>query len=91
MIKYHAWICIEEVEIVRETTYQVILKTFGGGERRAAKQSEDSGYFDTWQEAKDFMLKKEEDKLAGIQRQFEYVTAKRDKILQWQDPAITKQ
>lgn len=47
---------IEKVEIVRETPKMVVVVSHVGGERREAKQSDWACYFDTWAEARDYLL-----------------------------------
>ena len=66
MIKYVTvfGINIQEQEIVRETEHMVIYNTINGHERREKKQSEYKNYFDTWQEAKDFLVRKYTNKKA---------------------------
>ncbi len=44
-----------EVEVVRETEKQVIIMGHTG-DRREAKKSEYQNYFDTWEEAKEFLI-----------------------------------
>lgn len=58
MIKYKAsawWPRIEKVEIVSETEKFVTIQ-YGNRTRREAKLSNDSGFFDTFEEAKQFIV-----------------------------------
>ena len=51
---------IEKVEVIRETAKSVYTVNSSGGkqrERREAKTSRYSTYFDTWGEARDYLLK----------------------------------
>jgi hypothetical protein len=66
MIKYVTGfaINIEEQEIVRETEHMVIYNTVNGHERREKKRSEYKNYFDTWQDAKEFLERKYTNKKA---------------------------
>ena len=65
MIKYTTSfsINIQEQEIVRETEHMIVY-VFRGKERREKKRSEHKNYFDTWQEAKDFLHRKYTNKKA---------------------------
>jgi hypothetical protein len=68
MIKYFAWAAfgtVEPREVLRETENSVYLSR-GIEERRKAKRSDDRGYFDTWREARDFLLEIEESKIAAL-------------------------
>ena len=62
---------IQEVEIVRETEKQVVIRSHNGSERREAKRSDYQNYFDDWQSAKDFLLNNAEKKVDGIKMQLE--------------------
>ena len=66
MIKYTTGFTttIQEQEIVRETEHMVVYVNFNGQERREKKQSEYKNYFDTWQDAKDFLQRKYTNKKA---------------------------
>jgi len=65
MIKYVTSfsIGIQEVEITRETEYMIVYD-FRGQERREKKRSEYKNYFDTWQDAKEFLERKYTNKKA---------------------------
>ena len=54
---------IEEIEIERETATSVWIKVSNGKDRRNSKKTEWHNYFDTWEEAKDFLLKNAERKV----------------------------
>lgn len=62
MKKFRTWYDqIEEVEVIRETARQVVLPAdaeyYPNGECHDAKRSENGyNYFDTWQEAKSFLV-----------------------------------
>ena len=67
MIKYYALagLPIKQHEVIRETSSYVYLPRSG----RAAKRTASDGFFDTWQEARDFLLAVEEDKIAALTRE----------------------
>jgi hypothetical protein len=60
MIKYvtNFGLEIQEVEITRETKNMVVYTNFNGEERKAKKRSEFMNYFDTHQDAKDYLVDK---------------------------------
>lgn len=67
MKKFRTWhdTRIDEIEVVRETAKYVVLaadtRFCPGGERRDAKRSDIGyNYFDTWQEARQFLIDREE-------------------------------
>jgi len=62
---------IESVEIDRETESSVFI-----GKNRNAKRSSYHNYFDTWDDAKAFLLKNAEDEAASIRRQLEVANGK---------------
>lgn len=87
MIKYQAWagfpIPIQKVEVVRETANSVYLpcgESWANGGRREAKRSTDRGYFDTFQEAREFLLMIEEEKIATLAREIARRQASIEKI-----------
>ena len=57
---------IEEVEVDRETDVSVFID-----KRRHAKRSSYHNYFDTWDQAKDFLLKKAEGEAKKCRRLLE--------------------
>ena len=62
---------IEPVEIDRETDSSVFI-----GKNRNAKRSSYHNYFDTWEDAKAFLLKNAEDEAASCLRQLETANGK---------------
>lgn len=57
------------VEIVRETETSVYIachEPWANGARREAKISDGRGYFDTWKEARDFLILHEATKIAAL-------------------------
>ena len=55
--------CIEEVEPIRETDKSLWFKSTSyreASESRVAKRTDYDNYFDTWEEAHDFIIKKAE-------------------------------
>jgi hypothetical protein len=74
MIKYKVnWNEIEPVEVVRETKSQVVLLRKGivQTERREAKRSEYSNWFDTWEEAHAFLIERAEAEVQALRGQLE--------------------
>lgn len=73
MKKFRTWYDtrIEEVEVTRETEQSVFLpagtRFHKNGERREAKRSDHMNYFDTWDEARDFLIDREKDAIRGHQ------------------------
>jgi hypothetical protein len=63
MKKYRTWYDtkIEEVEVLRETKNCVFIASnyYSKTGMKASKRSEGPCYFDTWQEAKDFLIDRE--------------------------------
>tara|TARA_R110000787_G_C13282438_1_gene432682 strand:- start:58 stop:327 length:270 start_codon:yes stop_codon:yes gene_type:complete len=55
---------IKEVEISRETKHMVFQVNIRGGEVGSKKATEYSNYHDTWQDAKDFLVRKYTNKKA---------------------------
>ena len=70
MKKYRTWYNqeIEEVEVIRETEKYVIMNAGQRGERRDAKRSGSMNYFDTWQEANEFLINNKEHEIAVLLR-----------------------
>ena len=75
MIKFRAggWgnKLIESVEVDRETDNSIFI-----GKNRNAKRSSYHNYFDTWDDAKAFLLKNAEDEAASCRRQLEVANGK---------------
>jgi len=46
---------IEIVDVVRETPKYVVFKSPSGGEYKDSKSSDWRGYFDTWEDARQFL------------------------------------
>ena len=73
MIKYLArsGFDIERREVLRETESSVYFATAWAPERgeRRGKISETRGYFDTWEEARRFLIEIEEQKIATLIRE----------------------
>lgn len=75
MKKFRTWYDtnIEEVEVVKETTnYVTVIETWMGKqqERRDAKRSDHGhNYFDTWAEAKDFLIDREKSAIVDLLQQ----------------------
>lgn len=70
---------IEKVEILRETAQCVFLPPYRGtGERREAKNSEWADYFDSFDEAKLFLVTMWERKVDTARRNLEDTNAKLD-------------
>ena len=55
---------IKEMEIIRETKHMVFYTNRLGQEQGGKKQTEYSNYHDSWQDAKDFLLRKYTNKKA---------------------------
>lgn len=93
MIKYRTggWDCyIEEVEVVRETAKQIILLEEWRGkksERRTTKRGNYHNYFDSWAEARDFLLEKAHSKVQSTEANFEEAMKKRGEIEKLKEPA----
>lgn len=62
---------IEQIDIIRETESSVYIASPWAGDRgdRRAKLSETRGYFDTFEEARRFLLESEEGKVAALTRE----------------------
>lgn len=75
MKKYHTWYDarIEEVEVVKETAnYVTVVETWMGKqqEHRDAKRSDHGhNYFDTWAEAKAFLIDREKSTIVDLLQQ----------------------
>lgn len=94
MIKYRAWPAILEikpVEILRETDKMVVIASpdcifYKNGERRELKETENYAYFDTFREAKDFLIDQEEDAIVGHLNDVKRHQEKLKKIEEMQEP-----
>ena len=72
MIKYFAWsgFDIEKREVLRETAEYVYLPSkYDKNGKREAKMAENRGYFDTFTEARNFLVEIEEQKIATLTRE----------------------
>jgi uncharacterized protein YciI len=72
MKKYRTWFNdIEEIEIIRETEQCVFVPSmaYKSNERREAKRSDHVNYFNTWKEAHQFLLDRENVAIKGCERQ----------------------
>ena len=72
MIKYFAWsgFDIEKREVIRETAEYVYLPSkYDKNGKREAKMAENRGYFDTFSEARLFLLEIEEGKIAALTKE----------------------
>jgi len=80
MKKYLANRCgrIDKVEITRETDASVWVQSFGtaGTERRRSKLAEDYGYFDSWGEARAWLIKMLTRDVESARRSLEYAKGK---------------
>lgn len=78
MIKYKTsnyGVEIERVEVVRESA-QCVWINVGHRERRESKSSEWATYHDTWQHAKDFLVKRETGRVEAARASLERAIAK---------------
>ena len=85
MIKYRTIRTkIEAVEIIRETPKQVVLKpsypSFISRERREAKRSDYQNWFDTWEEAKSFLVDEAKKKVALEERNLKIAKARLNEV-----------
>ena len=71
---------IEKVEIVRETDSYVVVMTSGGVEVRQNKRSKFNNFFDTFQEAKDFLALEIIAKNESLEKQITYNDERLKKI-----------
>jgi hypothetical protein len=80
MIKYvtNLGLEINEVEITRETKSMVVYTNFNGEERKAKKRSEFMNYFDTYQDAKDYLV----DRFTKIKKETEAKLVQHNKYLE---------
>lgn len=71
MIKYRTgWNTeIERVEVEKETAAFVFIKRGGGKLRREAKRSEWTSYFDSFEEARSYLIERIEAKIRVVQNE----------------------
>jgi len=62
---------IEAIETIKETEKTVWFMSDRGRECREAKQSSYQNWFNTFKEAKDFLMGKKQSKIDGLRRQLE--------------------
>ena len=74
---------IEPIEIDRETDFSVFI-----GKERNAKRSSWHNYFDTWDDAKTFLLEHAESEAASCRRQLEVANGKLGNIRGLKKPSI---
>ncbi len=80
MTKYKAWhgfAEIKTIEIIRETNKSIWSKERG----QERKITETIGYFDTWEEAKNFLLECADRDVKNARRTLEYYNSKYGNIL----------
>lgn len=70
---------IEECDALRETEHFVYLKG-SLGERRVAKRGEYDNYFNSWEEAHNFLLERAEAEVEGYQNRLESAKGRLDNI-----------
>lgn len=67
---------IEKVEVVKETEKTVWVKTGDGATiNKTLKDSVYHHYFNSWQEAKDYLLAKKQTEIESIRRRLEYANS----------------
>lgn len=94
MIKYRtrwhdsAMAIIETVEVLRETERQVFLPSSrpGGKERKENKESGWQNYFDTWEQAHDFLVEEATKTVDWAARQLEQHTASLENLNGMENP-----
>ena len=85
MIKYRTTgTKIEAIEIIRDTPKQVVLKqqypSLISRERREAKRSDFINWFDTWEEAKEFLVVKAQNEVELAERILETAKERLTKV-----------
>jgi hypothetical protein len=92
MIKYRVWGgAITPVEVVRETEKSVFLTKsdlWGGaiGATKEAKRSDFQNWFDTWKDAHEFILLKQEKRVYDLEGMYEFAVRNLERIRAMQDP-----
>jgi hypothetical protein len=94
MIKYRTiWGEIKPREITRETEKKVFFlgKKYGGEEEEQceAKESQYQNYFDTWQQAHDFVVRQQEAKVKSLRAQLERENRRLGQIRGMKEPLDT--
>ena len=86
MIKYHAWSIfgeIEKREILRETDKCVFFASpYAKNGRREDKLSEGQGYFDTFEEARRYLIEIEQRKIVNLRNE---ISMRQDRIAKIQE------
>lgn len=79
---------ITPVEILKESPKQVTLMTkyFGGRHHIESKETETTFYGDTWEECKDWAMRKAERKVSELRRELEKANADLGNIKGWKPP-----
>lgn len=74
---------IEEVEVIRETAKYVMLPPYG---HRDAKRSDNRNYFDTWNEAHQFLIDREQANIAGLEKRITHHKETLSKLQEMSQP-----
>ena len=86
MKKYRTWYDtrIEEVDVVSETAKFVIIEDRNWSHRslKHPERNDDTHYHDTWQEAKDFLIDREQDAIVGHRNDIERHQKTLEKIME---------
>lgn len=78
--KYKAYLGrIEKVEIIKETSKMVLIKSVTYGERRELKESDWYSYHDTFEDAKNWIINHIQSKIDNYKRQIEIKEKELDK------------
>jgi hypothetical protein len=84
MKKFRTWYDrIEDVEVIHETAKFV---TEADGQRWAKRNDDFRNYFDTWQEAKDFLIDREKDAIIKLTTEIKQRQETLQKIEEMQQP-----
>ena len=88
MKKYRTWydLKIEEIEVIRETAKYVVIAAGRRGERRDAKRSDHTNYFDTWEEARQFLAETARREIADLEEKLVATKKELDVIEAMQEP-----
>jgi len=71
---------IEPIEVIRETEKQVVIIGWRNKERRLAKQSNYENFFDTWDEAHQFLISHAENLVNAVEERLSNCKANLDRI-----------
>lgn len=85
MKKYRTWYDtkIEEIEVKRETEKFV---TEADGQRWAKRNADFRNYFDTWQEAHQFLIDREQANIAGLEKRIAHHKETLSKLQEMSQP-----